>query len=317
MIITRTPFPVSLAGGGTDVPSFYRANEGGAVTSLALDRFVHVLVSERADPSIRVAYSRTENVAGVDDLQHRHVREALRLAQVHRAVEVHTITDLPGDEAPLGASSSLAVGLLHALYGYRKQPVEPSRLAEEACRIEINLLHEISGKQDPYTSAFGGVHYFEFRPDDTVRVHPIPLGPNELDALSAHLSLFYAGASSPAQPEPSEGAASTTARRDTLIRRRDLAGAMRDALMARDWDRAGAILGEERQLDSGPANEWYSRALEAGALGAQSTGPAGGEFLLLFHPPERSAQVARALSRLERMPIRISPEGSRILVVPA
>lgn len=314
MIISRTPFPTTLAGGGTDVPSFYRANEGGAVTSVALDRFVHVLVNERSDPSIRVAYSRTENVARLDDLEHRHVREALRLTQVHRAVEVHTITDLPGDDAVLAAPSSLTVGLLHALYGYKGQTVDPARLAEEGCRIEINVLRETSGKRDPYASAFGGAHYFEFRPDDTVRVHSLPLSPTDLDALSAHLSLFYTGAVSSDPPIPRGSDGPTTADRDSLIRRRDLAAALRDALTARDWERAGSIVGAAPPIELGRGNDWYSRALQAGALGGQRVG-AVGEFLLLFHPPERSAQVAQALSPLERMPVRISPEGSRILKV--
>ena len=323
MIITRTPFRISFAGGGTDLPSFYRAFDGGAVTSAAIDRFIHVLVNEKFDRSIRVAYSKTENVASVDDLQHGLVREALRLTDVHRAVEVHTIADIPGEGTGIGSSSSLTVGLLNALYGYKGQIVDPSRLAEEACRIEINILHGTLGKQDQYTAAFGGLHYFEFRPDDTVRVHPIPLSREDLDTLSDHLSLFYTGTTRSAQPILKEQEARTTENRDTLLRMRDLAAAMRDALVARQWDRAGALLDEgwrlKRGLTTGISNErideWYARGIAAGALGGKITGAGGGGFLLLFHPPERSAQVAKALSPLERMPVRISPEGSRILMV--
>ena len=323
MIITRTPFRISFAGGGTDLPSFYREYGGGAVTSAAIDRFIHVLVNEKFDRSIRVAYSKTENVESVDELQHGLVREALRLTQVHRAVEVHTIADIPGEGTGVGSSSSLTVGLLNALYAYKGQVVDPSRLAEEACRIEINILKGTLGKQDQYIAAFGGLHYLEFRADDTVRVHPIPLSRADLDTLSSHLSLFYTGTTRNAQPILKEQEARTPANRDSLIRMRDQAGEMRDALVARDWDRAGALLDEgwalKRGLTAGISNdqidEWYARGKVAGALGGKITGAGGGGFLLLFHPPERSTQVAQALSPLERMPVRISPEGSRILMV--
>jgi D-glycero-alpha-D-manno-heptose-7-phosphate kinase len=323
MIITRTPLRISFAGGSTDLPSFYREFGGGAVTSAAIDRFIHVLVNEKFDPSIRVAYSKTENVDAVDDLQHGLVREALRLTQVHRAVEVHTIADIPGEGTGIGSSSTLTVGLLNALYAYKGQLVDAARLAEEACRIEINILHGTLGKQDQYIAAFGGLHYFEFRPDDTVRVHPIPLSRADLDTLSSHLSLFYTGVARSAQPILKEQDARTVVNRDALFRMRDMAGEMRDAFVARNWDQAGALLDEGWQLKRGLAagisneriDDWYARGKAAGALGGKITGAGGGGFLLLFHPPERSAQVAKALSPMERMAVRISPEGSRILTV--
>lgn len=293
------------------------------MTSAAIDRFIHVLVNEKFDHSIRVAYSKTENVDSMEDLQHGLVREALRLTQVHRAVEVHTIADIPGEGTGIGSSSSLTVGLLNALYAYKGQIVDPSRLAEEACRIEINVLHGVLGKQDQYIAAFGGLHYFDFRPDDSVRVNPIPLSRADLDVLSAHLSLFYTGVTRNAQPILKEQDARTTENGDTLLRMRDLAGEMRDAFLARNWDRAGALLDEgwtlKRGLTRGISNnqidDWYARGKAAGALGGKITGAGGGGFLMLFHPPERSAQVAQALPGLERIPVRISSEGSRILVV--
>jgi D-glycero-alpha-D-manno-heptose-7-phosphate kinase len=323
VIITRTPFRISFAGGGTDLSSFYREYGGGAVTSAAVDRFIHVLVNEKFDPSIRVAYSKTENVDSVDQLQHGLVREALRLTQVHRAVEVHTIADIPGEGTGIGSSSSLTVGLLNALYAYKGQLVDASRLAEEAARIEINILHGTLGKQDHYIAAYGGLHYFEFRPDDAVRVHPIPLSRADVDALFSHLSLFYTGTARSGQEILKEQDARTTQNKDALFRMRDMAGEMRDAFVARDWDQAGALLDEgwtlKRGLTPGITNgqidEWYARGKAAGALGGKITGAGGGGFLLLFHPPERSTQVAKALSPLERMAIRISPEGSRILTV--
>ncbi len=323
MIITRTPFRISFAGGGTDLPSFYREYGGGAVTSAAIDRFIHVLVNEKFDPSIRVAYSKTENVGSIDELQHGLVREALRMTQVHRAVEVHTIADIPGEGTGVGSSSSLTVGLLNALYTYKGTVVDAARLAEEACRIEINILHGTLGKQDQYIAAYGGLHYLEFRPDDSVRVHPVPLSRDDLDTLSSHISLFYTGTTRSSGPILQDQEARTDANRDTLVQMREQAARMRDAFVARDWPRAGELLDDgwtlKRTLTAGISNaqidEWYSRGKAAGAWGGKITGAGGGGFLMLFHPPEKSHQVAQALSPLERISVRIAPEGSRILMV--
>ena len=173
MIITRTPLRISFAGGGTDLPSFYREYGGGAVTSAAIDRFVHVLVNDKFDRSIRVAYSRTENVERVEDLQHGLVREAMRLTGVTEALEIHTIADIPGEGTGLGSSSTVTVGLLNALHAYRGVLKDPGQLAEEACQVEIDRLKGTLGKQDQYIAAFGGVQHFEFRSDDSVRSTPI------------------------------------------------------------------------------------------------------------------------------------------------
>ena len=199
MIITRTPLRISFAGGGTDLPTFYRSYGGGAVASAAIDKFVHVLVNEKFDRSIRVAYSRTENVENLDELQHGLVREAMRMAGVTERLEIHTIADIPSEGTGLGSSSTLTVGLLNALYAYRGVLKDPATLAEEACRIEIEILKGTLGKQDQYIAAYGGVDYFEFRADDSVKTTPIPLVSTAREALSDRISLFYTGITRQAQ----------------------------------------------------------------------------------------------------------------------
>ncbi len=323
MIITRTPLRVSFAGGGTDLPSYYRAYGGGAVTSAAIDRYVHVLVNDKFDRSIRVAYSRTENVDRLDDLQHGLVREAMRMVGVHEALEVHTIADIPSEGTGLGSSSTLTVGLLNALYAYRGQLKDPAELAEQACQIEIERLNGTLGKQDQYIAAFGGVQYFDFHPDGSVRVSPIPLSSADREALSDRLSLFYTGITRRAEGILQDQSARTETNRDALARMRELAGTARSAIVQRDWERLGAVLDEGWQLKRGLSgsisndeiDRWYAAAREAGAWGGKITGAGGGGFLLLFHPPERSRQIADALSPMERLPVRITPEGSRILFV--
>ena len=323
MIITRTPLRISFAGGGTDLPDFYRSYGGGAVTSAAIDKYVHVLVNEKFDRSIRVAYTRTENVDRLDDLQHGLVREAMRLAGVHEALEVHTIADIPAEGTGLGSSSTLTVGLLNALYAFRGVLKDPAELAEEACRIEINILGGTLGKQDQYIAAFGGVEYFDFRADDTVRTSPIPLSTPDRLALSDHLSLFYTGITRKAQGILVQQNSRTEENKDSLLRLRDLAGTARNAIVRRDWVGLGAVLDEgwrlKRGLTKGISSDeidrQYAIAKEQGAYGGKITGAGGGGFLLLLHPPERSHQIAAALSPMTRLPIRITPEGSRILFV--
>ena len=323
MIITRTPLRVSFAGGGTDLPSFYRRFGGGAVTSAAIDRFIHVLVNDKFDRSIRVAYSRTENVEKLDALQHELVREAMRLTGVTDSLEVLTVADFPGEGTGLGSSSTLTVGLLNALYAYRGVLKDPSELAREACQIEIDILRGTLGKQDQYIAALGGLQYLEFHRDDTVRSTPIPLSTADRSAFESHLSLFYTGITRRAQGILKSQDARTEANRERLLRLREMAAEARDAILAHDWARLGRLLDEgwtvKRSLSdgitTGEIDTLYDRAKAAGAFGGKITGAGGGGFLLVVHPPERSREIAQALSPMPRLAVRINPEGSRILFV--
>lgn len=323
MIITRTPLRISFAGGGTDLPSYYREHAGGAVTSAAIGRYIHVLVNPSFDRSIRAAYSRTENVQHIDQLRHGIIREAMRLTGVTEALEIHTIADIPGEGTGLGSSSSLTVGLLNALYAYQGTLKDPAVLAAQACQIEIDVLGGTLGKQDQYTAAFGGVDYIEFQADDTVRCAPIPLTTQDRESLSDHLSLFYTGRTRKAQSILKSQSGRVRENRRSLDRMREIARETRDTLMRRDWERLGALVDEGWRLKrglstgitSGEIDEQYAAAKAAGAYGGKIAGAGGGGFLLLVHPPERTRQISEALSPMMRLPVRIAPEGSRILFV--
>jgi D-glycero-alpha-D-manno-heptose-7-phosphate kinase len=323
VIITRTPLRISFAGGGTDLPSFYRHHGGGAVTSAAIDKYIHVVVNEKFDKSIRVAYSRTENVDQLEQLQHGIVKEAMRLTGVHDSLEIHTIADIPSEGTGLGSSSSLTVGLLNALHAFRGVLKGPAELAEEACRIEIDRLEGALGRQDQYIAAFGGVEHFEFRADDTVRASPIPLSNEHRGGLSDHLSLFYTGVTRRAEGILKSQSERTDTNLDALLRMRDLAGEARNAILHADWATLGRTMDEgwhlKRGLTDGVSTDvidrQYAAARAAGAYGGKITGAGGGGFLLLLHPPEDSHQIAAALSPMQRLAVRITPEGSRILFV--
>jgi len=323
VIITRTPLRISFAGGGTDLASYYRPHGGGAVTSAAIDRYIHVLVSTKFDHTIRAAYSRTENVEQLDHLQHGLIREAMRATGVTGGVEVHTVADIPSEGTGLGSSSTLTVGLLQALYAYRGILKDPAELAREACEIEIDRLKGTLGKQDQYIAAFGGVQYFEFHPDETVRSSPIPISAEDREALGMHLSLFYTGQTRQAQGLLESQSQRTRENVPALDRMRELATEARDAIARAQWKRLGEVLDEgwhlKRGLSTGitssAIDELYNQAKAAGAYGGKIAGAGGGGFLLLVHPPERTRQIEEALSPRPRTPVRISAEGSRILFV--
>ena len=173
MIISRTPLRASFCGGGTDIDSFSKSEEiGGKVVSLAIDKYIHVLVNKRFDERVRVSYSSLELVDDFEDLKHELVREAMRLTGVTSGVEITTIADIPSRGTGLGSSSTVTVGLLNALHKFAGRDASPDQLAEEACLIEIDILGQPIGRQDQYAAAFGGINVISFD-SEGVRVEPI------------------------------------------------------------------------------------------------------------------------------------------------
>lgn len=322
MIISQTPYRISLAGGGTDLPAFYQ-EEFGAVVSVTLSRHMYVTVHDRFEKSIRVAYSRTETVKNPAELQHELVREAMRVTGIRDPLEITTIGDVPGGTG-MGSSSVLAVGLLNALHAYRHQFVSRDQLAEESCRIELELLGNPIGKQDQYAAAFGGLNYMRFNSDDTVNVDPIPCHPETLTELEHRILLFYTEQRHSANDILTQQSAGTNDCRAHLRRMRDLAGEMRRALTGSgNLDVAAEILHTgwelKRSLGFGITNpqidHWYTTARSAGATAGKLLGAGGGGFLLLMAPPERHEAIRDALGRPRELPTSIDRLGSRIVFI--
>ena len=228
MIISQTPYRVSFAGGGTDLPAYYR-REFGAVLSVTIDQHIYVTLHRRFESTIRVSYSRTEVAHTIDEVQHELVREAMRMVEIDEPLEITTIGDVPSGTG-MGSSSSLTVGLLAALYGYRHRVVSPKLLAEQACRIEIDILGKPIGRQDQYAAAFGGLNYFRFNSDDTVEVEPVPCRAETLAELEQRALLVYTGQTRDANPILEQQSNTTEDQLDVLRAMRDLADEMRHAL---------------------------------------------------------------------------------------
>jgi D-glycero-alpha-D-manno-heptose-7-phosphate kinase len=191
MIITRTPFRISFVGGGTDFRDFYR-NEPGAVVSAAINKYMYIVVNKRFDSTIRVCYSKTEIVNRVEELQHPIIREAMKLVGLDGGIEIMSIADVPAGTG-LGSSGSFTVGLLNALYAYKGSLKSAEELAQDASRIEMDILGEPIGKQDQYAAAYGGLRYIQFNPDESTFVQMIMCPRDFTEQLRRNLLLFYTG----------------------------------------------------------------------------------------------------------------------------
>lgn len=322
MIISQTPYRVSFAGGGTDLPAFYR-EEYGAVLSVGLGKHMYVTVSPRFDPTTRVAYTKTEIKATIDEIEHSIAREALRMTGLGRHLEITTVGDVPAGTG-LGSSSTLAVGLLNALYAYRGEIVSHKRLAEEACRIEIDVLGKPIGKQDQYAAAFGGVNYIRFNPDDSVDVEPVPNRPETLRELEGRVLLFYTQMQRDADDILRRQSDGTKDKRTVLRQMRDLAGEMRHTLAGKgDLDGFAKLLHEgwllKRSLGFGISGQlvdgWYEKARSLGAQGGKLLGAGGGGFLMLIAPPEKHDAIRDALGRPRELRFTIDRLPSRIVFI--
>jgi D-glycero-alpha-D-manno-heptose-7-phosphate kinase len=322
MIISQTPYRVSFGGGGTDLPAFYR-REFGAVLSVTIDQHIYVTLHRRFESTIRVSYSRTEVAHTIDDVQHELVREAMRMVEIDEPLEITTIGDVPSGTG-MGSSSSLTVGLLMALYGYRHRVVSPKLVAEQACQVEIDVLGKPIGRQDQYAAAFGGLNYFRFNPDDTVDVEPVPCRAETLAELEKRALLLYTGQTRDANVILEQQSSATKDRVDVLRAMRDLADEMRHSLAGEgDLDRFASILHEgwelKRSLGFGISNdhinEWYATARRAGAVGGKLLGAGGGGFVLLIAPAWRHRAIREALGRPRELPFRVSRCGSRNIFI--
>lgn len=323
MIISKTPLRMSFAGGGSDLPAYYR-RFGGAVVSTTIDKYVYVTVNRKFDHWIRLSYSKTEEVERVDQIEHRIVRACLERLQLDGGIEITSVADIPSRGTGLGSSSAFTVGLLHALSAYQSRYRAADDLAAESCTIEIDVCGARIGKQDQYASAFGGLNYIRFKTDDTVIVEPIICERRTIERLESSLLAFYTGATRSAngilagQSEATESSAAVQAR---LHRMTELASLLRDELQRGNVDALGEILDEnwalKREITGGISSpeidHWYAAARAAGARGGKLLGAGGGGFLVFYVPQERHTAVARALADLRRVPMGFESEGSRIV----
>ena len=320
MIIVQAPLRVSLFGGGTDFRSFFLA-EGGCVLSFAIDKYIFVTIKRRFDQQLRLGWTRTEMVSSLDAIQHELIREALRKTGITAGVEITTMGDIPSAGSGLGSSSTVTVGALHAMHTYLGELVSAERLAKEACEIEIDTLEKPIGIQDQYIAAYGGLRFMEFTTEGEVKAQKINLNADLLRQLNINTMLFYTGFTRSAKTILQEQSKNISQRLGVLREMKQIAYAAQTALLGGHLDEIGRLLHEswllKKQLASKISNPELDTlmdvALNAGALGGKITGAGGGGFLLLYCPYERQQAVRSVLNRLQELPFRIEPDGTKVI----
>ncbi|HEY3816675.1 MAG TPA: sugar kinase [Polyangiaceae bacterium] len=325
MIVSRAPVRFSLGGGGTDLPSYAREH-GGFVVAAAVDKFVNVCVARRFQNNIRLAYTESEIVDHVDQIRHRIFKAALKMTGIERGLELHSLADVPANTG-LGSSSSFTVALLNGLHAFKREFVPAEQLAEEACRLEIDILQEPIGKQDQYIAAYGGVSAMTFHTDGSVDVERLPLKDEVIDDLEANLIIYYSGVERAASSVLKEQAKTITENKDAAVQRmhriKELGHETKRILLAGETDTYGEMLHEhwtnKRKLASnmsgGVIDEHYEAARNAGAIGGKLMGAGGGGFFMFYvrAGDRRRVHDVLAARGLRPMRFRFDFDGARIM----
>ncbi|HEX2039690.1 MAG TPA: galactokinase [Acidimicrobiales bacterium] len=325
MIITRTPLRISLGGGGTDLPGYYREAGGGFLVAAAVTKYVYIAINDNFEPDILLKYSQVERVSSALEVQHPLLREALLFTDVREGVEISSMADIPAGTG-LGSSGAFTVGLLKALTAYRRQFVPNLALAEQACHIEIDRLGEPIGKQDQYIAAVGGLTAFEFHPDDSVEPISVPVPEIARRRLEENLLLFYTGVRRSASEELSALDTGTKVGDGDLVKNlndvRACGRTTMGALEKGDLETFAALLTEQWKLKyhRSPSavhrqvDEWISAGVEAGAGGGKLIGAGGGGFLLFYAEAKADLREAMRERGLQEVPFHIDYQGTSVIV---
>jgi D-glycero-alpha-D-manno-heptose-7-phosphate kinase len=329
VIVTRTPFRVTLGGGGTDLPAFYREH-GGFIFAMGIDKYMYIMLNPPiVDSRIRLHYSRSEVVDHVSELQHELAREALRLHGFENGLEISSLADLP-DGTGLGSSGAYLVGLLTALRHHRRDYVSLQAIAEEACHIELDVLGKAVGKQDQYMAAFGGMTVLDIARDGSVAVRGAAVSRTSLDTFIANTHLYYTGQRRSAvdvlrdQNAALQSAAPARADvSDALLRIRELGHRILEAVEAEDYDAWGRLLDEhwrnKKRISSRitlePVDRLYDHVREEyGVLGGKLAGAGGGGFLMLYAPARhRELEAFMYGHGMPRLHYTIETAGTKVI----
>jgi len=328
MIISRSPVRITLGGGGTDLASYY-SKHGGALIAAAIDKYTLVTAHNRFDDDIKLNYSRTEQVKNINDIKHNIFRESLKLLKIKKGIELTSLSDMPSSSG-LGTSGSFTIAVLNALHTYKKEFISQKKLAEEACKIEIDILKEPIGKQDQYIAAFGGITYFEFAKDGKVKVKPIKMSDEARDELHNNIILFYTGitrsASKILREQDTKSKKDEGKTLETLHEIKKIGLETKKAFERDDIDKLGEYLdihwNIKKQLSKGVTNKFiddcYSLAKNNGALGGKIMGAGGGGFFMFYHNGNNSQKTkfikTMARKGLTKMRFNFDFEGSKIIL---
>ncbi len=324
MIITQTPLRVSIGGGGTDLPSYYE-RFGGFLISAGINRYIYNAIHKSFTPNYLIKYSKTEQVDAIDQIQHPIVREAFKMHNVGPGIELGSYADIPAGTG-LGSSGSFGVGLLKAIHTLKREHVPAHLLAEEACKIEIDILKEPVGKQDQYIAAFGGIITMEIAKDGEVDVRPLKISAPALQDLEENMLLFFTGYSRSASAVLSDQKKRSEVDDKEMLNNlhfvKELGLSIKKALEAGDTHQFAALMHEhwlhKKKRSTGISNEtinrWYDVGYANGALGGKLIGAGGGGFIMFYAKDRIALRQAMAQEGLQEVRFAFDFEGSKIVV---
>jgi D-glycero-alpha-D-manno-heptose-7-phosphate kinase len=325
MIIARSPMRISLGGGGTDLPSYYR-EYGGFVIAAAIDKYVYITLHEPFVEKLIVKYSRMEVVDHVADIQHPIIREALKLVDMGIPhLEITSMSDIPAGTG-LGSSGSFTTALLRALHSMKRSNIGREELARQACHLEIDVLGEPIGKQDQYIASYGGITCFDFQRDDRVGVAPLRLDPMTLHNLEDNLILFFTkytrNASGILRDQDARSKTGDQSMIDNLHIVKQLGYQSKTALEAGDLRAFAELMHlhweHKKKRTQGMSNnsidQYYDLAREHGALGGKLIGAGGGGFLMFYTEDKTRLRRAMRDAGLREVRFRFDFEGSKLVV---
>lgn len=324
MLIVRSPLRVSLGGGGTDLPSYYREH-GGFLVAAAIDKYVYIILNQRFTNNLLLKYSRLEEVATAADIQHPIIREAFQLTGVTQTnLEVTSMADIPGGTG-LGSSGSFTTALLRTLHTHQRNIVSPADLAAQACELEIERLGEPIGKQDQYIAAIGGITAFTFHPDGRVDYRPCKIAEETLFNLEDNLLLFFTGysrsASAILKDQKEKSTQHDPAMLDNLHFTKDLGYQSLRALEGGNLEEFARLMDvhwqRKKSRSAGMSNErindWYDFAMAHGALGGKLIGAGGGGFLMFYAADKKRLRHALREKGLQEVRFRFDFEGTKVV----
>lgn len=326
MIISKTPLRMSFVGGGSDLPAFYKEH-GGAVISSSINKYVYIILKKKFDSGLRLSYSITENVSTREEIKHELIRNALKMQDLDESLEIVSIADVPSGTG-LGSSSSFSVGLLNALNFYKKQMVNEHKrfLAEEACKLEIDICKSPIGKQDQYAAAFGDLRLYEFKTDDSVEEKKINCLPETKQLLCRNMLTFYIGGIRSANKilQSQNVQLKESSKKRNMQKMVNLVWDLKNELESNNLDSFGDILHEnwllKRDLTSSITNpeidDIYDQAMSLGAKGGKLLGAGGGGFMIFFIPDERKKKkIQQRFNKLRQIDIEFEDQGSCIISI--
>lgn len=322
MIVSKAPLRISLAGGGSDLPSFYRLEEG-QVFSFAIDKYVYIACHELFSGGLRLSYSKTETVNSIMEISHPLIRETLKFLNFEESVEIGSFADVPGFGTGLGSSSAFTVALLAAIREFSKMNFDSKFLAESASIVEIERCNEPIGKQDQYASAYGGINHIIFHKNNTVTVNQVS-SEGTSNFLEQTIALFYLGAgrnSSSILKHQNKAMQNENGKVELVKKIRDRVPEIMQSVMEQDVIKMAKIIRDswedkkslQSQISNPSIDEAIFRAISAGALAAKVVGAGGGGFLMVVVDPENRDEFFDQFHILRHLPFKLSKTGAEIV----